>query len=177
MPVIDKFDDIDDYYDKIAGRVCKLKKDQMPVLFAADGIDDLPVTVAVNVGIRLAQEDLRTLLIDADGERNAIVRVFDVEAGASEKDSVETCIENLFVWTIAKGCKGSLFKKMIRSCDRVVIYAPNLGSSNIGRAIAGLSKNAIVFSKKTEYDDKLSALLKAGKCQLLAVAVTPQNNV
>ncbi|HEG43180.1 MAG TPA: hypothetical protein ENH94_03930 [Phycisphaerales bacterium] len=175
--VIDKFDDIDDYYDKIAGRVCKLKKDQMPVLFAADGIDDLPVTVAVNVGIRLAQEGLRTLLIDADGERNAIARVFDVEPGASEKDSVETCIEDLFVWTIDKGCKGSLFKEMIQSCDRVVIYAPNLGSSSIGKAIAGLSKNAIVFSKKTECDDKLSALLKTGQCQLLAVAVTTQNNV
>ena len=30
QPVMDKFDDIDDYYDKVAERICKLKKDQMP---------------------------------------------------------------------------------------------------------------------------------------------------
>jgi hypothetical protein len=123
------------------------------------------------------QKGLRTLLIDADGARNAIARVFDIEGGTSEKDSTETCIENLFVWTIGDDCKVSLFKEMVPSFDRAIIYAPNPGSSKISKAIAGLSKNAIVFSKNGEYDDKLSALLKAGQCQLLAIAVPPQNNV
>ncbi len=175
-PVMDKFDDIDDYYNKIAERVCKLETEQMPVLFVADGIDELPVTVAVNVGIKTTQKGLRTLLIDADGKRNAIARVFEIEPGATAKNSIETCIENLFVWTTGENCDCSLLKEMVRIYDRVIIYAPNLGSSKSCKAITGLSKNAIIFSKTTAYDNKLSALLKAGSCRLLAVAVTPQNS-
>ena len=175
--VMDKFDDIDDYYDRIAGRVCELETEQMPVLFAAGGIEELPVTVAVNVGIRLTQKGLRTLLIDADGERNAIARVFDIEPGASEKDGVETCIEKLFVWTIGNDCRVSLFKEMVPSFDRVIIYAPSMESSKISKAIAGLSKNAIIFSETGECDDRLSGLLKEGSCRLLAVAVAPQDDV
>jgi Mrp family chromosome partitioning ATPase len=171
--VLDEFEDIEDYYGKIVKLVCDAPKSSSAILFAAESVDELPVTVAVNVGIKSVQEGFRTLLIDGDPEREAVAMVFDVKPENAAKDSVETCIGDLFVWTAGKGDeKGPSVSDMISGMaskyERVIVYCPNMQGAGVGNAAAAACDGAIVFSEDGEVNEELAEVLKKNGCKVIA---------
>ncbi len=174
---------IEDYYKDISSRIERLSKDQMPVLLAAERIGDLPVTIAVNTAILLTQKGHKCLLIDADPERNAIAKVFDIPLDKIKNRGVPTCIENLSIWTSRKlpDAEAASLKKLIdvatKRYDRVMIYAPNMNSAKIREKLPLVAANAVIFSADNEVDNALCKLMDSGDCQTLAVMPPAQTAV
>ena len=174
---------IEDYYKDISSRIERLSKDQMPVLLAAERIGDLPVTIAVNTAILLTQKGHKCLLIDADPERNAIAKVFEIPLDKIKNRGVPTCIENLSIWTSRKlpDAEAASLKKLIdvatKRYDRVMIYAPNMNSAKIREKLPLVAANAVIFSADNEVDNALCKLMDSGDCQTLAVMPPAQTAV
>jgi hypothetical protein len=135
------------------------------ILMAGARVEELPVTIPVNVGMLLAKKDQRCLLIDFDSERDAIARVFDIDfdirnGGIDSKDKKEhlgipSCVENLWVWPASNFCRDhggtgemgpkDLIARLGSEYDRLLIYAPNAGSLIDWEQFANCVQIAMVF--------------------------------
>jgi len=179
---IQKFSSIEDYYNDIAGRIENLPTEQKPVLFAAESVAELPVTVAVNVAIRISKKNQRCLLIDTDAARNAVAKVFEMEPGRMQDEPADTCIENLSIWASGDLTGRDMqypeerIKTFASQYDRVIIYAPNISSASRRETLSGIGASAIVF-KTDKRDDNLSRLLRDSNCELLAIMPAAENAV
>ncbi|MHC4621499.1 MAG: FHIPEP family type III secretion protein [Planctomycetota bacterium] len=138
------------------------------ILMAGARVEELPVTIPVNVGMLLAKKDQRCLLIDFDSERDAIARVFDIDfdirnGGTDSKDKKEhlgipSCVENLWVWPAGNFYRDRggtdeagpkvLIEHLRSEYDRVLIYAPNAGSLIDWEQLANSVQIAMVFGDR-----------------------------
>jgi hypothetical protein len=180
---IQKYSSVEDYYNDIAGRIENLPTEQKAVLFAAESVAELPVTVAVNVAIRISKKNCRCLLIDADEGRNAIAEVFEMEPGRMQDEPAGSCIENLSIWA-----DGDLagrdtqypqerIKTFASQYDRVIIYAPNMKSFLKRQTLLDIAANAIVFKTDNRDDNQVCRLLRESNCQLLAIMPAAEDAV
>ncbi len=171
---IEKYNSIEDYYNDIARRIENLPSEQKAVLFGAGSVEELPVTVAVNVAIKISKKGRRCLLIDADAERNAIAKVFELGADQIKDRVAETCIKNLSIRSGGDlaGADIRMAKERIQTIakgyDRVIIYAPNMNSASMGEILSGIVASAIVF-ESAGGNDNLSRQLGMSECELLAI--------
>jgi hypothetical protein len=87
-------------YEPIVKRIKQVKRKYRSILFTSTDADTLPVTIPVNVAIGLAKDKKRCLLIDLDLKRDAVAKVFglDAEQSSLHAKAVQTEIENLWVW-------------------------------------------------------------------------------
>jgi len=131
-----------DCYDAIAELIeSKSDNKAKTILMAAANVEELPVTVPVNIAMRLAQRERRCLLIDLDLERGAISKVFDVDSESPAGDRIQpgaiaTCIDNLWVWPAGNFVKvdgepeAINIKEVITSLEsqyeHLIVYAPNI---------------------------------------------------
>jgi Mrp family chromosome partitioning ATPase len=171
---IAKFNNIEDYYNDIVRRIESAPSEQKVVLFGASSVEDLPVTVAVNVAIRISKKGQRCLLIDGDTERGAIGKVFELESEAIKDRAAQTCIKNLSVRggpdvtrVDVKVVKEKM-QTIASDYDRVIIYAPNINSASRCEALSGIADGAIIF-KGAQSNDGLSSQLGASVCKLVAI--------
>jgi hypothetical protein len=166
-------DDPEAYYEELAAYVAGLGADKMPVLFAAQTSESLPVTVAVNVGIRLAQRGLRTLLVDADAGREAVAAVFDADIDGMRKGPVATCMEGLYVWGLRGIAQGGApavepaIGQAGRDHDRLVVYAPDLMNQQHRTAVAAATASAVIFTNAGDEAGDLKAFLKEAGCGVI----------
>jgi hypothetical protein len=154
---------------EFAGQVGPVKT----ILIGAENAAGLPVTIPVNIAMRLAQNDQRCLLIDLDPQRNAIAKVFDMDMGNSRSEEAEggsgcdekhfgiaTCVDNVSVLPAYSprnsiGDPGAWDMRQMLSAlesryDRTILYAPNIGCdgdrlSNYEK-MAGCVQIALLFS-------------------------------
>ena len=170
---IEKYNSIEDYYNDIARRIENLPSEKA-VLFGAASIEELPVTVAVNVAIKISKKGRRCLLIDADAERNAIAKVFELESDQVKERAAETCIKNLSIRSGGDlaGADIRMAKERIQAIakgyDRVIIYAPNISSASGGEALSIIAGGAIIFESPNG-NNNLSRQLGTSECELLAI--------
>jgi len=137
------------------------------ILMGAWHVAELAVTIPVNVGMRLAQQGLRCLLVDVDSKRDAIAKVFDVEDGSydqirqghgeeSQRNfGISTCITNLRVLPAKSFCDGERGVDMmcVREAiaavqdryDRIIIYAPNMKRLRKLAGAGGCIDEAVMF--------------------------------
>jgi hypothetical protein len=106
----------------------------------AESVAELPVTIPVNITMRLAQKGQRCLLVDLDLERDAIAKVFDAAGDGlrprEEKLEMPTCINNLWVWPARNFNKDDgapaaielteVIAGLKNRYDRLILYAPNM---------------------------------------------------
>lgn len=122
----------EEYYEKLSRIICR---SAMParVLLAAGSAADLPVTVAVNVAIRLAQKQKKVLLVDSDTSRSALAQVFELDQRMLQKKAMPTCFENLSVCNIPASKLSRLLQKsaVARVFDVALVYAPDAGQLKI----------------------------------------------
>ncbi len=171
---VEKFNNIEDYYNDIVRRIESAPSEQKVVLFGAASVEELPVTVAVNAAIRISKKGRRCLLIDADTERGAIGKVFELEPEAIKDRAAQTCIKNLWVrdGLDVVGADVKVVKEKMQTIasdyDRVIIYAPNINSASRCEALSGIAGGAIIFEGAQSNDD-LSNQLEASGCELVAI--------
>jgi hypothetical protein len=150
-----------------------------PVLLAASGLTDLPVTIPVNLAVSLAGTG-KCLLIDLDSKRDALAKVFEVDSSKIEihlkMSPVPTEFENLSVWParyfdlLKQMNLRSLLNAADKKYDHILLYAPYLTVLADRKQIASCSKQAIVFCKDGEESTQLRRLLKTCDCKILLEA-------
>lgn len=137
----------EDYYLSLCRRIWAAGR---VIVLAARSVTDLPVTVAVNLAMRLAESEDKVLLIDVEKGRNALGDVFDLHESSSPQ-AVASCIENVHVWM------GRDFEEWTeRECSavmegyqRVLIYAPQIGDWPSEMALARKADRILLFGRST----------------------------
>jgi hypothetical protein len=160
----------DSYYDTVAEFIAdRSTSSGRTTLMAAKSAEWLPVTVPVNISMRLAQIGQKCLLIDLDSERCAISKVFDVDVGDREaakitcvapddeanKEICATNIDNLWVLPATRFARyeATNIKQIIASLkeqfDHLIMYAPMLSDDKEG---ADCVEMAMLFGPAGESD-------------------------
>ncbi|MBN1391985.1 MAG: hypothetical protein JW947_04185 [Sedimentisphaerales bacterium] len=174
-------------YKSIIQRIKRVKKKYKSILFASIDAGTLPVTVPVNVAIGLAKEKKRCLLIDLDLRRDAVAKVFglDAEQGGLRAKAVQTEIENLWVWpghifsklklmNIAEIVEKALDRKSPEKFDLILINAPSIVSSPDRRQIISSARAAFICAKNGSPDvKKLTELIKPSDCTIIGRIQAP----
>jgi hypothetical protein len=180
----------DDYYDTVAEFIAdRSASSGRTTLMAAKSVEWLPVTVPVNISMRLAQTGQKCLLIDLDLERCAISKVFDVDVGGykaakitcvapddeANKEICATNINNLWVWpaTGFARCEATSIKQIVASLkkhfDHLIMYAPALSDDT--EEVADCVEMAMLFGPADESDNSsissLHEVLVGYGCEVL----------
>lgn len=167
-----------DHYDipTLAGKVEHLNGRPVTVLLAAVSVSDLPVTVPVNLAIHLSKKGT-CLLIDLDLNRNSVARVFELPPDNPDAgfhvSSVPSSIENLYIWparhfvSLHQMNLRVILQEAQKKYDYILLYAPYLTTLADRKQIAGSVKQAFVFGKSHDKDDRLISLLEAHKCRII----------
>jgi hypothetical protein len=168
-----------DYYNSIAELIESKSDDEAKtVLMAAESIKALPVTLPVNIAMRLAQKGFRCLLIDLDLQRDAVSKVFDIDNDAPKETMKQqataagtpTCVSNLSVWTasrhhaVGKVDKDSdavnmrqVIADLQSQYDRLVVYAPNIKLLGDWDSVAVWARTVMLFGKDADAKDALES--------------------
>ena len=148
------------------------------LLLAASRLNDLPVTVPINLAIHLAGQGT-CLLIDLDSKRDALAQVFDVDSSRIDTclkvSPIQTSFEHLSIWParyfdlLKHTNLRSLLNDASKKYDHTLLYAPYLTVLVDRKQIACCSKRAVVFCKQSEQpaQDHLHRLLKECNCKIL----------
>ena len=165
----------EDDYESITKRIKRVKKKYKSILFASTEVGALPVTIPVNVAIGLAKEKKRCLLIDLDLRRDAIAKVFglDAEQGGLRARAVQTEFENLWVWPGHNFSQSKqmniteIVEKTVDRFDFILINAPSLVSSPDRRQIISAAQAAFICTKNTSETKKLAEVIKPLDCTVI----------
>ncbi|MHC5061654.1 MAG: hypothetical protein ACYTFK_11300 [Planctomycetota bacterium] len=174
----------DSDYQLISQRVLGTNGKYKSLLFAAAGLNCLPITIPVNVAIDLAEQKKRCLLIDLDLKRDAVATVFNLSDKTNPKNlrprPYKTPFENLQIWP---GRNFNMTKQMnikhlveaaIEKFDLVLINAPYLDSSPDRTQVALAAQCSIIFTQNTAQATRLASLMQASGCKLIGnIQITP----
>ncbi|MCK5226106.1 MAG: FHIPEP family type III secretion protein, partial [Planctomycetes bacterium] len=168
------------YYDSIASlieeKTAELAK---TILMVSENIEELPVTIPVNIAVRIAQKGLKCLLIDMDSARNAIAKVFDIDlnspAARTQNAVIPSGINNLSLLmannTNEDCCE--IITRIKGQYNCVFIYTPNadLTTSKCWEQIANCIDTTMFFGSNSKFDhpslDNLRRILKNHNCETL----------
>ncbi len=99
------------------------------LLMAGCGSQYAPVTIPVNIAVRLATGGLKILIIDFDLKRSAVQRVF--ETGNCDSKAVKTCVENISIISGKRLTSAKihnlrqLFTRAEKLYNYIIVYAPD----------------------------------------------------
>jgi hypothetical protein len=161
-------------YESIIKRI-QAKKKYRSILFTSTEAEALPVTIPVNVAVGLAKNKKRCLLIDLDLKRDAVAKVFGLDAGQSDLSikAVQTEIENLWVWPGHYFSQSrqmnvtGIVEKAEDSFDFILINAPYLVNSPDRKQIILAAQAAFICAKNTSEMKKLAELIKPLDCTII----------
>jgi hypothetical protein len=131
------------------------------LLMAGCGSQSAPVTIPVNIAVRLATKRLKTLIIDFDLKRSAVQRVFETDNCDSK--AVKTCVENI---SIISGKRLSfskthilrqLFTQAEKLYDYIIVYAPDAA---VPIQMSQHFTAAMFFSREDEINPQLENLIE-----------------
>jgi Mrp family chromosome partitioning ATPase len=172
-------------YEFIAEQIKRVEKKYKSILFASIGLGSLPVTIPVNVAIRLAKDKRRCILIDLDIRRDAVAKVFELDGNQSSLSgkAIRTEFENLWVlpghnFTQLKQMNvGAIVEKAMDRFDFILINAPSLTSSPDRRQIVSAGQAAFICTKSASEATKLAELMKSLNCAVIGhIQITRQTN-
>jgi len=159
-------------YEFITKRIEQVRKKYKSILFASADADSLPITIPVNVAIRLAKNKKHCLLIDLDLRRDSIAKAFGLDSGKNDLRlrAIRTEFENLWVWpghNFARSKQmniNQIVQKAVDRFDFILINAPSLLSSPDRRQIISAAQAAFICTKDTSEAAKLAELIKPLDC-------------
>ena len=168
------------YYDSVASLIEKKTAElTKTILMVSENIEELPVTIPVNIAVRIAKKDLKCLLIDMDSARNAIAKVFDVDtispAAKTQNAVVPSGINNLWLFMANNPNEGccEIITRIKGQYDCVFIYAPNVDvvTSGCWEQIANCIDTTMFFGANSKSNDSslgnLRGILKNHNCETL----------
>jgi len=168
-------------YDTIAQLIeSKAEENIKTIILAADCLEELPVTIPVNIAIHLAKKNKKCLLIDLDLKRKSISQVFDIETKKIQTVPIATCIENLYALPMQKLTKSGednrinpkeVLKNLANQFDHLIVYAPNIMLPAAWDKIACCSQAALLFGPDSKIVSSslinFHELLNTYRCQIL----------
>lgn len=173
-------------YESIIKRIKQVKRKYKSILFTSIEAGALPVTIPVNVAIGLAKKKKRCLLIDLDLRRDAVARSFglDAEQSSLRARSVQTELENLWVWpghifsqlkqmNIVEIVEKAMDRKSPDKFDFILINAPALVSSPDRKQIISAAQAAFICTKDASERKKLAGLIKPLDCTIIGQIKIP----
>lgn len=167
-------------YEYIIKRI-RAKKKYKSILFTSIDAEALPVTIPVNAAMGLAKSKKRCLLIDLDLKRDAVAKVFGLDAGQSDLNikPVQTEFENLWVWPGHYFSQSGhmnvtgIVEKAKDGFDFILINAPYLANSPDRKQIILAAHAAFICAKNASEPDKLTELIKSLDCTIIGRIQTP----
>ena len=116
-----------EYYKKLGDLISAVKSKPRIALLASENIQSLPVSVAVNIAIGLAQQKQKVLMVDTDTTRSALAQVFELDPKLMQKKILSSCLKNLSACSVpVEKIELLLQKEKILDCfDTLLIYAPD----------------------------------------------------
>ena len=167
----------EDEHALITRRIIKTKGKYKSILFAAAGVNCLPITIPVNIAIGLAKEGKTVLLIDLDLIRNAIAQAFDIPQDTAPQQlrpkAHKTGFKGLDVWPARNFIQSGqmnikpLAEAAVKKFDFTLINAPYLDGSPDRVQIAATAKAAFIFTQNAEQMQRLAELLKEADCKII----------
>ena len=167
----------EDDYALITRRIIDTKGKYKSILFAAAGVNCLPITIPVNIAIQLAKEEKTVLLIDLDLIRDAIAKAFDVPHADDPQQlrpkAYPTMFNGLVVWPAQNFIQSRqmnikpLVGAAVKKFDFTLINAPYLDGSPDRVQIAVAAKAAFIFTQNAEQAHRLAELLKEAGCKII----------
>jgi len=161
----------------ITRRIIKTKGKYKSILFAAAGVNCLPITIPANIAIGLAKEGKTVLLIDLDLIRNAIAQAFDVPQTGDPQQlrpkAHQTVFKGLVIWPAQNFIQSGqmnikpLAEAAVKKFDFTLINAPYLDGSPDRVQIAAAAKAAFIFTQNAEQAQRLAELLKEAGCKII----------
>lgn len=141
-------------------------------VFASPDIASMPVTIVANVGMLLAWEKGRCMIIDLDMERDAVGRAFQIAEKAEERPKAyQTAVENLHVWPARNFRRGDWIKASAvvglarPRTDFVLVNAPGFARHpEVGRLLAAADA-AFVFGDGA--GGELARMFEAAHCRVM----------
>lgn len=115
------------------------------LMLAAASTEQLPVTIAVNVSIHLAQSS-KILLVDCDLERKAVMQVFDIKSDAAKP--IQSCVKNLWV-SLPQYVKNN---ELINGFDYIIFYVPKIRGLIKAKHLIRSSQAAMLFGRNGEHE-------------------------
>jgi hypothetical protein len=158
-------------------KILALKNGGKSILLAGAGLEYLPVTIPIQVAVRLAQAGKKVLLIDLDTRRNAAAKVFELNENTLKNcvspKPLPSPVENLSLWPaeffvrfVQMNLRGVIQSAESRF-DIILINAPYLDGHPDRKLIASSAKGGLIFCRTTQQFDRLRNLLAQSHCQLL----------
>jgi len=117
---------VGEYYKKLGELISAIQSKPRVAVLGSEDIHSLPVTVAVNIAISLAQQKQKVLMVDTDTTRNTLAQVFELDPALMQKKVQSSCLENLSACSIPAEKIELLLqkKKLLDRFDTFLIYAP-----------------------------------------------------
>lgn len=164
------------YYGRLAGHVVDALTSSRVIVFAAQEVRHLPVTVFVNTAIRLVQEGRTILLVDADTQRHALAQVFEADVWGPGGSVRPTGFEGLSLFGLSgepERIKATLTKAaQTHSC--VLIYAPDaVVQQQLENVLSDAEAIAFVFGVKGTPSMQQTAAAMHYCRQLMRVSEAP----
>ena len=166
---------LEDNYKLITKRIKRVGKKYKSILFTSVELEDMPITIPINVAIGLAKSRKRCFLIDLDLGRDAIARAFelDVQDNGLRPKAVATKFENLWVLPGHHFIQSkqmniqAIVEKALDRFDFILINAPSLVNSPDRRQIISAVQAAFICSKGSSEADRLDELIKLSDCMVI----------
>lgn len=161
-------------YAPLLAAVGKPNGQARKVLLAAGSLNDLPVTIPVNAGVRLAGRG-KCLLIDLDTKRDALARVFEIapDRCTAALTPVPTPIDNLHIWPAHRFSQRrqmdlkTLLTASQQNYDVILLNAPYLATHPDRGRIVRCAETAVLFARDKSAAESLRRLLESGSCRIL----------
>jgi len=149
-------------------------------LLAAGSLNDLPITIPVNIAIQAAANS-KCLLIDLDIRRDALASVFELSDAVvpTALSPVSSGIENLDLWPahffarLKQMDLKTLLAVAEKKYDVILLNVPYLTTHPDRTQIVRCADAAVVFAKDKNALPPLKQILDAGDCRILK-AFSPQ---
>jgi len=145
------------YYKKLGELISAVQSRPRITLLASENIQSLPVTVAVNIAIGLAQKNQKVLMVDTDTTRNALAQVFELDPKLMQKKILSSCLENLSACGVGMEKIELLLQKknILSAFDTLLIYAPGVEQMCFsGKAETSSVRNILFFGEGTDAKQK-----------------------
>ena len=158
------------------------------ILMGAERQKTLPVTIPVNIAIKLAGKGRKCLLIDLDYQRDSVARVFELHKHILDEHipsghtitGIPTCVRNLWIYpscwltentndltTLDYPKINQIITHLKIKYDNIIIYSPNLNKHHNCELIGECIDAAMLFGKPSLNLRKAFELVEQFECVIL----------
>lgn len=163
-PNAEQYQNMDEFYEDLSvGFEELILKDIDTFALFAKPKTLLPVTVPVNIAIRLTQRKWRVLLVDSDENRNAISEVFEISSSSTLNEITTTFVEDL---SIVKNIEQDKLEEIRQNgdFDAIITYISSTTTEKI-KKLCQKNQAIIAISDDRDFKIRTEAIALNNNCE------------